>query len=286
MTDVGTHKCVFFGDSITAGQYVSSEHHWTRLVADRIVADPGVENAAFFVGAVSGSTSRQSLERFPHDVQAHRPDLVTIQFGLNDCNRWESDDGLPRVSERAFAANIVEMVERARRFGARKVILSTNHPTLRPTVFDDGTSYQSSSQRYNEIMREIASEVGAQLNDVEAGFEEVFGDDDVVNGLVVGGPGVDVAAGPFDLAGDLADTAPHHAVLGGALEQHVLVHVREAGFGVGLVGAADPDPDLHRDHGRRPRLEGEDGQALRGGALHPSIVHLVVVADDFEWIAF
>jgi lysophospholipase L1-like esterase len=163
-------RCVFFGDSITAGQYVSPEHHWTTLLRRRLNNEPEIGAVQFSVGAVSGDTSRGALERFPHDVQNFHPHVVTIQFGLNDCNRWQTDRGLPRVSRRAFEANLQEMVDRARRFGARKVILSTNHPTLRTTVFDDGVTYQESCFRYNEIIRAVADGSGSDLHDVEKGF--------------------------------------------------------------------------------------------------------------------
>ncbi len=163
-------RCVFFGDSITAGQYVSTEHDWTSLLRERLTREAEFADVQFSVGAVSGSTSRQSLERFPHDVQVLRPQVVTIQFGLNDCNRWQTDGGLPRVSERAFEANLLEMVARARRFGTSEVILSTNHPTLRSVVFDDGVSYADCARCYNGIIRSVASQSGAELHDVEAEF--------------------------------------------------------------------------------------------------------------------
>ena len=56
---------------------------------------------------------------------------MTLQFGLNASNCWDTDRGLPRVSEAAYEANLVEMIARARKFGARHIVLSTNHPTLR-----------------------------------------------------------------------------------------------------------------------------------------------------------
>jgi lysophospholipase L1-like esterase len=119
---------------------------------------------------VSGETTRQALERFPGDLQQHRPDIVTVQFGLNDCNCWVSDDGLPRVSEAAYRANLVEMIARARRFGARHVLVFTNHPTLRQKVLLSGDSLEDRRRRYNAIVREIAASSGAELCDVEEAF--------------------------------------------------------------------------------------------------------------------
>ena len=88
----------------------------------------------------------------------------------------------------------------------------------------------------------VAERVG---EDVEAGREVAAGEDEMVDGVVGGGERVDVAARRLDLGGDLSDAA-----LRGALEEHVLVHVRDAGFGLLFVGGADLHPRLQRDDGR------------------------------------
>jgi lysophospholipase L1-like esterase len=163
---------VYMGDSITAGQYVDPTLRWTSLISDTIVARYLATPVNFYIlnCGVSGETTRQGLERFPADVQQHRPDIMTLQFGLNDCNCWVTDAGLPRVSEAAYRANLVEMIERARRFGAGRIILSTNHPTLRHKVLLSGDSLEMRRRRYNEHVREVAGLTGVELCDVDAGF--------------------------------------------------------------------------------------------------------------------
>ena len=74
---------------------------------------------------------------------------------------------------------------------------------------------------------------------VEPGIEETAGEHQVVDGFIVACPGVDLAARALDLAGDLA-----HPALLGALEEHVLEHVCDAGQFRWLVGGADLDPCL------------------------------------------
>jgi lysophospholipase L1-like esterase len=167
---------VHMGDSITFGQYLDPSVRWTSFVEDRLRdAFPDVDTRAFNRG-ISGETTRMGLERFPRDVQELRPDVMTLQFGLNDCNCWVSDEGLPRVSEAAFRANLVEMIERARRFGARAVVLSTNHRTLRRDVLPSGEVYEDANERYSEIVRDVAAEAGVDLCDIRAAFEP-FDDD-------------------------------------------------------------------------------------------------------------
>ena len=160
------------GDSITSGQHVDSRLRWTSLVDAHLGAAFGDGTAISYHAGVPGETTRQGLERFPRDVQECEPDLLTLQFGMNDCNRWETDNGLPRVSEAAFGANLVEMIDRARHFGVRHVILATNPPSLRirpVPPFEE--AYEDANARYSEIVREVAAETGVELCDVRAGFE-------------------------------------------------------------------------------------------------------------------
>ncbi len=162
------------GDSITEGQYVHHSLRWTELVARKIRVSVSTEIDAdalhFFNRGISGETTRQGLERFPRDVQVLEPLVMTLQFGLNDCNCWDSDRGLPRVSEDAYRANLVEMIARARVFGATHIVLSTNHPTLRLHPLVSGQSLEDRREIYNDIVREVADECQVVLCDIDAAF--------------------------------------------------------------------------------------------------------------------
>lgn len=163
---------VHMGDSITFGQYVDPAIRWTALVEERLRAALGDGAAKSTTVAVCGETTRMGLERYPGDVQDNSPGLLTLQYGMNDCNCWETDRGAPRVSEPAFRANLVEMIDRARRFGARHVILSTNPRTLRTdVVMPSGEIYEDANARYSEIIRQVAADTEVDLCDVRAGFD-------------------------------------------------------------------------------------------------------------------
>lgn len=163
---------VFMGDSITEGQYVSSPHRWVDIISNELVKSylDSPLSIVFVTRGISGETTRQGLERFPVDVQSHTPDLVTIQFGLNDCNCWATDFGLPRVSEAAYRANLIEMVDRSRRFGAEKIILSNNHTTLRHKPLLNGRTLEDQRKVYNAIVADVARETGVQFCDIESEF--------------------------------------------------------------------------------------------------------------------
>ena len=116
------------------------------------------------MAGVPGDTTRLALERFPRDVQSRSPDAVVIQFGHNDCNRWQTDRGLPRVSPDAFAANLAEMIARCEVFGAVPYLCSLT-PSTRNSVHAEDT------RQYDGILRRVAVARGARLIDL-GGFDE------------------------------------------------------------------------------------------------------------------
>lgn len=167
---------IFFGDSICFGQGISIYKGWIPRLAEKVDVFLGSKNISSLIinTSINGRTSRQALENMPYDVQSQSPDLLVLQFGMNDCNYWDSDNGLPRVSPNAFKENLKEIIQRAKKFGAKKVILNTNHPTLRNHSFFPKTelTYNQSNLYYNEIIREVSEDDEAViLNDIEVGFK-------------------------------------------------------------------------------------------------------------------
>jgi acyl-CoA thioesterase-1 len=162
-------KVFFFGDSICFGQGVSPHKVWvTRIAADLAATFPGVA-VTVQNPSVNGNTTRAALERMPYDVQAHRPDVLIVQFGMNDCNIWESDRGHPRVSPDAFVANLSEIIDRARICGAREILLGVNHPSARTDIHlpQTNVTYAQSNRRYNGLIRLIARTKNVALVDME-----------------------------------------------------------------------------------------------------------------------
>jgi hypothetical protein len=78
------------------------------------------------------------------------------------------------------------MIERARTFEVRRIILATNPRSLRDMVLPSGEIYEHANARYSEIVREVAVETGVELVDVRQGFEPVS-DEELVE-LLLGPP--------------------------------------------------------------------------------------------------
>jgi acyl-CoA thioesterase I len=168
-------RFAFFGDSICVGQGVSPHKTWAARLSARVEAQLMAAGRSVCVlnPSINGDTTRKALERIAFDIQAAGVDAILVQFGLNDANRWETDRGLPRVSEAAFAANLEEIIARARANGAGPVLLNTNHPTTRDvhSFPHYPATYEAGNRRYNQIIREVAArDDKIVLTDIEAAF--------------------------------------------------------------------------------------------------------------------
>ncbi|HEV7284178.1 MAG TPA: SGNH/GDSL hydrolase family protein [Kaistia sp.] len=171
-------KIVFFGDSICFGQGVSIHRGWvTRISAQlEILGEQMGRRVVVVNSSINGNTTRQALERMPYDVQSQGAEIMIVQFGMNDCNHWVTDKGVPRVSREAFKANLQEIIDRARKHSAKTIILNTNHATLRQHERLAGTdlTYEDSNRLYNEAIRSVAKAnlLDTVLNDMEEAFLE------------------------------------------------------------------------------------------------------------------
>lgn len=169
---------LFFGDSICVGQHVSLHKGWVPRISARLSELGKGYGVEVIVGNASanGRTTRQALEHMPYEIQSQNVDLLIVQFGMNDCNYWETDRGLPRVSPDAFKANLKEILIRAFNFSIKKVFLNTNHPTALDKDVLPFTElvYQQSNEEYNQIIREVAASFDNRvvLNDIESAFRE------------------------------------------------------------------------------------------------------------------
>ena len=160
-----------FGDSICNGYGVSLCDTWSVKLSNhlKLVYDNKVR---LMNSSVDGRTTRQALLDMPYHIQSHPPDVLIVQFGMNDCNYWKTDNGVQRVSPCSFEANLFEIIDRAYRFGVKYVILNTNHPTLLLEPINEYMTYQDSNKEYNNIIRSVANNTGTHvvLNDIEESF--------------------------------------------------------------------------------------------------------------------
>lgn len=158
---------IFYGDSICSGQRFPVHKGWVNKISSKL------DSVLVSNVSINGRTTRQALETMPHEIQAEPPDILLVQFGMNDCNYWKTDRGMPRVSPEAFLCNLKEIINRAYNVGVKKVFVNTNHPTdLTEIMPHTKISYQSSNARYNLLIRDACRETQAVLIDIEDFFNK------------------------------------------------------------------------------------------------------------------
>lgn len=107
--------------------------------------------------AIGGENSEQGVKRFKQDVLCHKPDVLFIDYALND-----RGIGLDR-SRKAWE----EMIEEAQAKHI-KVILLTPTPDLKEIILDD----QAPLEQYSKQIRALSIKHGTGLVDSYAAFKE------------------------------------------------------------------------------------------------------------------
>ena len=196
---------VAFGDSTTAVDDWSGLRipTYPDLLPGALVAY-GV--AARVVNAgICDTTTRDARERLDRDVRAHAPDLVVVQFGINDS--WiDAGEGRrePRLSRDEYRDNLLRIVRTLEGDGARVVLMTPNpmrrvaggyievfrgHPGLLDTEAERGID--ALLDVYGQEVRDLARSEAIPLVDVHAAFEE-YGDEagQSVHDLLMGDDGI------------------------------------------------------------------------------------------------
>jgi lysophospholipase L1-like esterase len=142
---------VAFGDSITAGFAVRRgfPSFWKALLAEKY-PDARVE---MINSGISGDTSMDGLARLDFAALSYEPDLVTINFGINDC---VLDLGLEE-----FEMNFVEMVRRIRAGPNSEILLLSSQPLETPP--------------YDKLVLDYYQAVERVAKEMDVGFVDVYG---------------------------------------------------------------------------------------------------------------
>lgn len=172
---------VTFGDSTTA------RRGSLRIYADILQAelpDRGVQARVINAG-VGGNHTDKARARFEKDVLKHDPDVVVIQFGINDAavDVWKTPPAtVPRVDLETYVENLTHFIGTLKSRGSTVVLMTPNPlrwtPKLQkmygrsPYLPDDGDGFNVLLKRYAERVREIARNEDVELIDVFQQFND------------------------------------------------------------------------------------------------------------------
>ena len=190
-------KIVFFGDSFLQCKGLRADEAWPALVdgsLQKLFWSPGaMDNSGDCGGDVLrraldlnggrllpidteissaiAETTRGALARMQADLLEKRPNIAVIQYSSNDSTHLYSMRGAPLVSQDAFRANLIEMVDRCRRFDIQRVVFLTTHPVAKKRFDIHGLSPDETTGVYDNIVREVAAATTQRVADVRLASE-------------------------------------------------------------------------------------------------------------------
>ena len=173
--DYRPHTFVCHGHSVVTGAYAKSmvrpfdayPHLWHRLLNEKFPT--ALINV--FVSAIGGEHALSGAERFKRDVMVHRPDLVTIDYALND-----RGDGMERVR-----GAWCRMLDECAAAGVPVILLT---PTLDAKSVLDPREGEILAAHAEQI-RGLASEYGVGLCDPHRRFLKYIEAGGDINELLV-----------------------------------------------------------------------------------------------------
>jgi len=165
-------KIVGFGDSITAGFAVRRgfDHFWMKMLREKY---PEAEISLNNEG-VCGATSFDGLARLDWSVIAHAPDLVTVNFGINDMYM-----GI-RLGE--FKSNLIEITEKIIEGSKSEILLLSSEPLTTPR-------FDRIVLSYYQTLEDVAEEMGVGFVDVCGAWMRRVADGVPLESLIL--PGLD-----------------------------------------------------------------------------------------------
>lgn len=169
---------VTFGDSTTAWRgklKVYSAWLGELFPSDRVV------NRGY-----PGDTTKAALERFPAEVLAEKPQVVVIQFGINDSavDTWKTPPRtVPRIAIDDYEKNLRAMIAGVRSAGGEVILMTPNQMRWtdklrerygKSSTYDpqDEKGFNKYLAQYVERMREIARDEKVELVDIYAAYDE------------------------------------------------------------------------------------------------------------------
>ena len=109
-----------------------------------------------------GNPAANARHEFARNVLAHRPDIVIIQFGLNDQRFDGSRGALPISTPEEYRAHLAEMIRLCREEAHAEVMVFGNHRTLVPLMLPSGVSYDETVRVYNRVAEEVTTVSGGR----------------------------------------------------------------------------------------------------------------------------
>lgn len=167
---------ITFGDSTTAPR--GEVKIYTTLLTEMF------PSTKFLNKGVGGNDTKMAAQRLARDVLAHHPDVVVIQFGINDAavDLWKKPPATEsRISLDDYEKNLRSFVTQLREAGAEVIFMTPNQIRWRPKLLKlyGGAPYDTKATQgftkilktYAERMRGVAKDMNVPLVDIYAEYD-------------------------------------------------------------------------------------------------------------------
>lgn len=170
------YRVVTFGDSTTANR--GKVKNYSAQLAEKF---PNIE---IINKGVGGHTTAMAAKRFQTDVLDQKPNLVVIQFGINDAavDVWKIPPATSvRVSLADYEKNLRQFIEEIRKGGSEVILMTPNQVRWTPKMLEmygkppynpeDPQGFTAILSGYAECVRKLAAELKVPLVDVYAFYD-------------------------------------------------------------------------------------------------------------------
>lgn len=144
-------KVVCFGDSVTGVYYhTGSRRAYTDLLGIALRQFAPHAKVEMINAGISGHTTKHALKRIQKDVLEHKPDVVTVMFGLNDMRGVSLDD---------YRANLKNIITQCRSAGSEVVLATPNN------VIETEARPTKKLIAYCDVVRDVGRELKVPVCD-------------------------------------------------------------------------------------------------------------------------
>jgi lysophospholipase L1-like esterase/predicted esterase len=150
---------VCLGDSVTGVYYHTGGHRaYPEMLELALKAAHPKATVKVINAGISGNTTRDGLNRLESDVLKHKPDVVTISFGLND---------MVRVPIEEYRSNLEHLIDRCREQKSQVVLCTPN------AVINTGDRPITKLVEYCEVLRMVGRDKNVPVCDQYMAGEEL-----------------------------------------------------------------------------------------------------------------
>lgn len=152
-------KIVCFGDSVTGVYYhTGSRRAYPEMLEIALRKTYAHDKVSVINAGISGHTTRDALARIEKDVLAHKPNLVTVMFGLND---------MVRIPPQEFQENLRQIIDKCRAIGAEVILCTPNN------IIENGGRPIKKLEEYSALMQVVGKEKQVPVADICAELNEL-----------------------------------------------------------------------------------------------------------------